>query len=169
MKIKPLQPKYRSTTEARRGMERMLKEAAVSWKAKALPHLSGLIARVRIGIALGRYRPAPIPMARVNELMRIYEVAKGRQNMATARTEKPRRMDLLKPILTVSHPDTSRERVYPREREKNMLPARAWLMPKSCSKMGRRGERTVREEKLRNQRNQNTNRSNSVMISGWWG
>jgi len=45
-------------------MDRMLREAAVSWKAMAFPQLSGPKAVVRRGMELGRYMPAPSPMKR---------------------------------------------------------------------------------------------------------
>jgi hypothetical protein len=45
-------------------MERMLREAAVSWKAMALPQLSRLKIDVMRGMAHGRYMPDPSPMKR---------------------------------------------------------------------------------------------------------
>ena len=43
-------------------MERMLKEAAVSWKAMALPQLPRLKIDVMRGRAHGEYMPDPSPM-----------------------------------------------------------------------------------------------------------
>jgi hypothetical protein len=53
------------------------------------------------------------------------------------------------------------------DRKKKRLPARAWLIASSSSIMGRRGEMTVRVEKLRNQRPQKTKRRKIFMAGGY--
>ena len=45
-------------------MNSMLKEGAVSWKAMTFPQLSLPKIAVRMGMALGKYMPAPSPMKR---------------------------------------------------------------------------------------------------------
>jgi hypothetical protein len=47
--------------------------------------------------------------------------------------------------------------------KRKRLPARVWLMSSSFSKSGSRGERTVRVEKLRNQRLQKRRRNRMFM------
>ena len=44
------------------GMEKTLKEAAVSWKAMAFPQCSRPKTAVIRGMALGKYMPAPSPI-----------------------------------------------------------------------------------------------------------
>ncbi len=46
------------------GMEKTLKEAAVSWKAMAFPQCSRPKTAVIRGMALGKYMPAPSPINR---------------------------------------------------------------------------------------------------------
>jgi len=60
-----LQLKKRNATTVRSGIERMLKEAAVSWKAMAFPQLSRAKIVVRRGMTLGKYMPAPSPTNKV--------------------------------------------------------------------------------------------------------
>jgi hypothetical protein len=69
-------------------------------------------------------------------------------------------MDLLYPIRLVKYPAENTARVVPRNRKKNRLPARAWLIANSSSIIGRKGDMIARAEKLRNQRHQKMKRIN---------
>jgi hypothetical protein len=75
----------------------------------------------------------------------------------------PTAIDFLNPILGVIQFETSKELVYPTAMKRKILPARAWLMWSSVSKIGSRGERTVRVEKFRNQRLQKRRRKRMFM------
>jgi hypothetical protein len=61
-------------------------------------------------------------------------VANVRQNIAPARREIPSMMYFFGPVLRATYPYRTRER------GKDMLPARAWLVFKLRTKTGRRAE-----------------------------
>ena len=62
-----------------------------------------------------------------------------------------------------SNHEIKREIVYPNDRNRNRLPAMAWLIRNSFSINGSNGDRTDRLEKLRYQRLQNTRRRKIFM------
>jgi hypothetical protein len=66
LKIKKivLQLRKRRAMAVSSGMEKTLKEAAASWKAKAFPQWSRRKTAVIRGMALGKYMPAPSPINR---------------------------------------------------------------------------------------------------------
>ena len=91
LKIKKiaLQLRKRRAMAVSSGMEKTLKEAAVSWKAMAFPQWLRPKTAVIRGMALGKYMPAPSPINREATAREVYVVEYLRKNCDVIKIKKP--------------------------------------------------------------------------------